>query len=60
MYQHLLVGAKKLALVILKLSKLVTDFPQIDQIDINPLVAGAESCALAAVDARIILHRNPS
>ncbi len=54
------VDLDKLALVMLRLSKLVTDFPQIDQIDINPLIAGADSCELAAVDARIILHPQPS
>lgn len=51
------VNLDRLAEILLRLSKLVTDFPQIDQIDINPLVAGADSCELAAVDARIILHR---
>jgi acetate---CoA ligase (ADP-forming) len=40
--------------VILRVSQMATDLPEIDQVDINPLVAGAGRYKLAAVDARII------
>ncbi len=40
--------------VILRVSQMASDLPEIDQIDINPLVAGADRFKLAAVDARII------
>jgi acetyl coenzyme A synthetase (ADP forming)-like protein len=40
--------------VILRVSQMATDLPEIDQVDINPLVAGAGRYKVAAVDARII------
>jgi acetyltransferase len=48
------VDIDRLAEIILRVSHLVTHFPGIDQIDINPLVAGSERFEFAAVDARII------
>jgi acetyltransferase len=47
----------KLAEIILRMSQLVTNLPDIDQIDVNPLVAGSDRAEFAAVDARIIPHR---
>jgi acetyltransferase len=38
--------------ILVKFSHLVTDFPEIKEIDINPLIAGANSAV--AVDARIV------
>jgi len=38
-----------------RLSQLVTEFPQIQQIDINPYVVGPEGTTPLAVDARIVL-----
>jgi acetyltransferase len=48
------VDVDKLADIILRVSHLVAHFPGIDQIDINPLIAGSERFECAAVDARII------
>jgi len=36
-----------------RLSQLVTEFPQIQEIDINPYVVGPEGTTPVAVDARI-------
>lgn len=47
------VDLDRLAEIILRVSQLVTQFPDIDQIDINPLVAGSDRFEFAAVDARI-------
>jgi acetyltransferase len=38
-----------------RLSQLVMDFPEIEEVDINPLKAGAEGDGVFVVDARIIL-----
>jgi acetyl coenzyme A synthetase (ADP forming)-like protein len=38
-----------------RLSQLVTEFPQIQQIDINPYVVGPKGTTPVAVDARIVL-----
>lgn len=38
---------------LLRLSQLVTDFPEIEELDINPLIMNASSEMCAAVDARI-------
>jgi acetyltransferase len=38
-----------------RLSQLVTEFPQIEQIDINPYVVGPKGTTPVAVDARIVL-----
>jgi acetyl coenzyme A synthetase (ADP forming)-like protein len=40
-----------------RLSQLVIDFPEIDEIDINPLKAGYEGDGAFVVDARIILKK---
>jgi len=54
------VNLDKLAEIILRVSQLVTHFSDIDQIDINPLVAGSERLEFAAVDARIFPERHPA
>ena len=38
-----------------RLSQLVVDFPEIDEIDINPLMVGHEGDGASVVDARIII-----
>ena len=43
---------------LLRLSQLVTDFPEIFEIDINPLMVFPEGRAPIAVDARLTLRRN--
>ena len=41
-----------------RLSQLVIDFPEISEIDINPLKAGYEGDGAFVIDARIILSKN--
>ena len=41
-----------------RLSQLVMDFPEISEIDINPLKAGYEGDGAFVIDARIILDKN--
>ena len=41
---------------ILKISKLCEDFPEINQLDINPLVVKSKGNGIVMVDARIILN----
>ena len=52
------VDLDEVAMVILRISQMADDWPQIDQIDINPLVGGGEDTSLAAIDARIILSES--
>ncbi len=40
-----------------RLSQLVLDFPEISEIDINPLKAGYEGDGAVVIDARIILSK---
>jgi acetyltransferase len=40
--------------VLLRVSRLVTDFPEIAELDINPVLAFADRAV--AVDARVMLH----
>jgi len=40
-----------------RLSQLVTEFPQIQEMDINPFVVGPEGTIPVAVDARIRLKK---
>jgi len=40
-----------------RLSQLVLDFPEISEIDINPLKAGYEGDGAFVIDARIILSK---
>ena len=40
---------------LMRLSQMITDFPQIKSIDINPFLASNESKKCKAVDARFIL-----
>jgi len=40
-----------------RLSQLVTEFPQIQEMDINPFVVGPEGATPVAVDARIVIER---
>jgi len=42
--------------VLFRVSTLVTKFPRIKELDINPLIAYEEGKGCAAVDARIILR----
>ncbi len=41
--------------ILLKSSKLATDFPEIDQMDLNPIIVYEKGKGCAVVDARIIL-----
>jgi acetyltransferase len=43
-----------------RLSQLVMDFPEIEEVDINPLKAGQEGDGAVVVDARIILAKEPA
>ena len=43
---------------IARLSKLVTDFPQIAELDINPLLALPVGEGVKILDARIVLDKN--
>ncbi len=51
------VDIQELQTCLLKLSQLVTDFPVIDQIDINPFIVSETKENTKAVDARIILRQ---
>ena len=51
------VDIEKIAEGLQRLSQLVTEFPQIQQMDINPYVVGPEGTTPIAVDARIILQK---
>lgn len=51
------VDIQELQTCLLKLSQLVTDFPVIDQIDINPFIVSENKENTKAVDARIILRQ---
>ncbi|HUI92598.1 MAG TPA: acetate--CoA ligase family protein [Chitinivibrionales bacterium] len=42
-----------------RLSQLVMDFPEIEEVDINPLKVGQEGDGALVVDARIILAKEP-
>jgi acetate---CoA ligase (ADP-forming) len=42
-----------------RVSQLVTDFPQIAELEINPLVVGKQSAAPVVVGARMTLRRSP-
>jgi len=46
----------KLEEVLLRISKLVTDFPEITEMDINPFIAGTAPNTSFAVDARIMIE----
>ena len=50
-------GVKRIAVadVIARISQLASDYPRLDQLDINPLLAGPEGCC--AVDVRIKLTK---
>ena len=43
-----------------RISQLSMDFPQIEEMDINPLKISAEGASAVAVDARIRILQNPS
>jgi len=51
------VDLQELQSCLLKLSQLVTDFPVIDQIDINPFIASDTKENSKAADARVILRK---
>lgn len=42
--------------ILVKFSQLVTDFPEIEEMDINPLIIDAQG--VVAVDARIVIDTN--
>jgi acetyltransferase len=46
---------KLLEEMLLRLSQLLSDFPEIEQVDINPFIAGSGREDSFAVDARISL-----
>ncbi len=48
------VDLKKLREILLRFSQLITDFPRIQECDINPLLASEEG--IIALDARIVCH----
>jgi len=48
------VDLDKLREILLRFSKLITDFPRIQECDINPLLASSEG--IIALDARIVCH----
>ena len=50
------VDINELAEALQRLSQLVTEFPQIQEMDINPLVVGPEGTKPIAVDARMTLR----
>ena len=52
------VNKKNVVDVLLRVSDLVCEFPEIAELDINPLFAGPEECL--AVDARIRIQRPPA
>jgi len=52
------VDIDKIAEGLQRLSQLVTEFPQIKEMDINPYVVGPEGTTPIAVDARIMLKEN--
>ncbi|MHA1276372.1 MAG: acetate--CoA ligase family protein [Candidatus Helarchaeota archaeon] len=45
--------------ILLKSSKLAVDFPEIDQMDLNPVIVYEKGKGCAVVDARIILKTTP-
>ena len=49
------VNRKLLEEMLLRLSQLLADFPEIEQVDVNPFIAGSEQDDSFAVDARISL-----
>ncbi|MEO7667099.1 MAG: acetate--CoA ligase family protein, partial [Dehalococcoidia bacterium] len=52
------VDRKSLSALIVKVSQLVTDFPEISEIDLNPVVAGPDG--VKAVDVRIVVDFAPA
>ena len=52
------VDRKSLSALIVKVSQLVTDFPEISELDLNPVLAGPDG--VMAVDARIVVDFTPS
>jgi acetyl coenzyme A synthetase (ADP forming)-like protein len=40
--------------LVLRVSQIATDLPEVDQVDLNPVVAGSDRGHVAAVDARVI------
>lgn len=51
------VDVPSIVINIQRLSQLVTDFPEIDEVDINPLKVGQKGDGAFVVDARIILSK---
>jgi acetyltransferase len=51
------VSEKLLVEMLLRLSQLLADFPEIEQVDINPFIVGSRRSESFAVDARIALTR---
>ncbi len=52
------VDLDRLLEIMIRLSYLVADFPEITEIDINPLLVGADT--ITALDSRIVIDRDPS
>jgi acetate---CoA ligase (ADP-forming) len=48
-----------IATALQRISQLVTDFPQIKEMDINPFIVGAVGSDSIAADARITLQEGP-
>jgi acetate---CoA ligase (ADP-forming) len=51
------VDLDQIAMALQRISQLVTDFPQIEEMDINPFIAGPVGTESIAADARITLSR---
>jgi acetyl coenzyme A synthetase (ADP forming)-like protein len=50
------VDKEGIAEALLKISQLITDFPEIDELDVNPFIAHHDKDLSAIVDAKIIIH----
>lgn len=50
------VDINSIAVCLQRISQLVTDFPQISELDINPLIVGEFGTEPTVADARIVLH----
>jgi len=52
------VNVKKVEEILINFSQMIIDHPEIQEVDINPLIASGDD--IIAVDARIIIDKNPT